>query len=212
MTLSLRKSPLPSICSYGISPFIIPPQSSSAFFFEYSESLSCQGKYSSPKSHKHDVELAKVTVAIHMPLWHLHMMMHHNPLCTHILSSCHEAHQHCLLNIWNPSLARTNIRAQNHIIYCRQCPSLLLIFYLHHLLDIIRGKQCLIVTSTFLITTVQYLRIVMLIAIVVVVWPFIAIRITYQTLILSVSSAYFHAWPSLPSAVNNYCSLPPILN
>jgi len=85
-------------------------------------------------------------------------------------------------------------------------------FYLHHLLDIIRGKQCLIVTSTFLITTVQYLRIVMLIAIVVVVWPFIAIRITYQTLILSVSSAYFHAWPSLPSAVNNCCSLPPILN
>jgi len=51
MTLSLRKSPLPSICSYGISPFIILPRSSSAFFS----------------------------------------------------------------NIRNPSLARANIRAQNHI-------------------------------------------------------------------------------------------------
>ena len=202
MTLSLRKSPLPSICSYGISPFIILPRSSSAFFFEYSESLSCQGKYSSPKSHKHDVELAKVAVAIHMPLWRLHMMLHHNPLCTHLLSSCHEAHQHCLSNIRNPSLAR-------------QCPSLLSIFYLHHLLDIIRGKQCLIVTSTFLITTVQYLRIVMLIAIVVVVWPFIAICITYQSLILSVSficllvfywltSMHGHLFPLLSTIVARY--------
>jgi len=36
--------------------------------------------------------------------------------------------------------------------------------------------------------------------------------VCFLYLLASVLLAYFHAWPSLPSAVNNCCSLPPILN
>ena len=36
--------------------------------------------------------------------------------------------------------------------------------------------------------------------------------VCFLYLLASVLLAYFHAWPSLPYAVNNCCSLPPILN
>ena len=36
--------------------------------------------------------------------------------------------------------------------------------------------------------------------------------VCFLYLLASVLLAYFHAWPSLPSVVNNCCSLPPILN